>query len=354
MQIAVDAREVESHNPTGKGVWARGVIEELEKHGIDLIRITNEWAVGGGKWPVCTFLRWHFKTARWLKKDKPDLYLSPTSFIVPWLLGKKVPYAIVVHDLIAFENEPHDRKAKLIERLTLPRAIKNAKHIFTVSDTTKNALLKRFPKTNPEKVTTVYAGSTITQSPSPSPSPVPNPSPSPKYVLSISTLCPRKNQLRLIQSWNSLSYNVKKSVELILAGGRGWDDDEIVKLAEESDGVQWLGYVDDNQLVELMQNATVFAYPSLLEGFGIPVLDAMTLGIPVLTSNRSSLQEIAGDAALLINPESVDEITRGLERLIGDESLRRELAEKGKKRAEEFGWERTVDIIVESLKFMSC
>ena len=141
----VDAREAEKLNPTGKGVWAKNVIYELEKRNVELSRIGNPSSI------------WHLKTAKFLKNNVPDIYLSTTSFIVPYLLGKKVPYAIVVHDLIAFEKDRHDKKAKLIERFTLKRAARNAKIIFTVSDSTRLEFLKRFPDIDPNKVVSVYA-----------------------------------------------------------------------------------------------------------------------------------------------------------------------------------------------------
>lgn len=109
-----------------------------------------------------------------------------------------------------------------------------------------------------------------------------------------------------------------------------------------------LGNVQKEELQSLLCNAIALAYPSLCEGFGLPVLDALTAGIPVLTSNRSSLPEVAGNTAVLIDPRSTEEITKGLERLLTDISLRNELKEKGKKQAEKFSWQRTVDLMMEA------
>ncbi len=340
MIIAMDTREAEAPQPTGKGLWGRRVWEELQGREIDLLQL-DQLQVTSCKLKVL----WHWRVAREVKRRKPDVYLSPTSYIVPWLLGRNVKTAIVIHDLIVFDNEPHDKKAKLIERLLLPRVLKTAQWIFTVSDATKDDLLKRFPKTDPKKVTTVYEGPTVnelvtcnfkleTSSP---------------FILNIGTLSPRKNQLRLIKAYNALPEGLRSQTKLILAGGRGWDDEEIVKLAAESPNVEWKGYIDDENLTQLLTQATCLAYPSLKEGFGLPVLDAMTVGTPVLTSDRSSMKEIAGDAALLIDPTSVTETTKGLERMLTDDQLRESLTNKGLERAKVFSWEKTVDILLETI-----
>lgn len=401
MRIAIDIREALAESPTGKGMWTKHVLNELEKRDVEIITFpksdpttypTSPRLRGAGKL-IPKKLIWHWKTHLKIRSLKPDIYLSPTSYIVPWLLGKSVPTAVVIHDLIAFDREPHDKKAQLIERLTLPRVLKTAKWIFTVSEATKNDLLKRFPKTDPGKVTIVHAGPTLSKESKSASTSSTFPhvtfakvvnnerkqssnhdertsnvgqtedvrdihdNSSRKcngttlktcpYILSIGTLCPRKNQLRLIQAFNKLPDEIRKSHKLILAGGRGWDDEVIVKLAEESENVEWVGYVPDEELAELLKNAKLLAYPSLKEGFGFPVLDAMVMGIPVLTSDRSSMREIVGDAASLVDPESEGMIAEAMERLLSKESERKKLAEKGLERAKIYTWIGVVDKMLE-------
>ena len=336
----MDAREAEKLKPTGKGVWARNVIFELEKRNIEILRIGNHDSK-----KQKTSLMWHIKTAICLRNNKPDMYISPTSFIVPFLIGKKINYSRVVHDLIAFEKDKHDRKAKFIERLTLPRAARNAKFIFTVSNSTRDEFLKRFPDIEPEKVITVYSGSNINNFNYPK-----KRWGNEKYILSIGTLCPRKNQLRLIQAWNQIPENIKKYYKLIIVGGRGWNDKEIIDLIEKSEKVEWKGFTEFDEMMALLLNSTTFVYPSLMEGFGIPVLDAMTLGIPVITSNISSLKEISGNANLLVDPENIDNITEEIENALRSPELRNMLSISGKKRSEDFSWKKTVDLIVKYLK----
>jgi alpha-1,3-rhamnosyl/mannosyltransferase len=142
---------------------------------------------------------------------------------------------------------------------------------------------------------------------------------------------------------------MRNSHRLVLVGKRGWSDDEIVSLAHSVTHVEWMEYQTDDACERLLSAAVVFAFPSLYEGFGMPILDAFRTGVPVLTSEIGSMKEVAGDAALLVDPTSIDSIGQGLEKLLTDPELRAQFSLKGKKRAEEFSWAKTVDIFLESL-----
>ena len=161
-------------------------------------------------------------------------------------------------------------------------------------------------------------------------------------ILCVGALQLRKNTLALIRAFERLP----RGWRLILAGSPGHGFEETIKPAIEASfrrpDIELPGWVDDGALGRLYARASVFAFPSLDEGFGIPVLEAMAAGVPVLASATSSLPEVCGDAAVLVNPGDVEAIAAGLERLIGDESLRAGLIERGKLRAAEFTWERTV------------
>jgi len=171
-----------------------------------------------------------------------------------------------------------------------------------------------------------------------------------KTILCVATLCPRKNQLRLIEAFKLLPEKLRSTSRLILAGGRGWFDQPIVDAAASTENVQWLDYVSDEEYERLLSTCTVFAYPSLKEGFGIPALDALQRGVPVLTSDRSSLPEVAGSAALYVDPESVESIAQCLEILLTNDMMRGMLAEAGPVQATKFSWKRTVDLFLEVLR----
>jgi glycosyltransferase involved in cell wall biosynthesis len=283
---------------------------------------------------------WHRAVAKQVRSNAAiDLYVSPTSYIVPALLGRAKPHVIVVHDLIAFRDEPHDRKAKWIEKFTLKRAAFSAVHIVAVSGATKKDLLARHPSL--EYVTVVHAGPLRSQ-------PKKNIGDR-KTILCIGTLSPRKNQERLVRAYRQLPPDIRAKYDLLLAGARGWDDEDILKLAEETTGVSWADYVTDEEYEDLLTHCHIFALPSLYEGFGMQILDALQRGMPVLTSAEGSLAEVAGDAAYLVNPLEVSSIMEGLERLVKDTKLREELRHKGPKQAALFTWKRTVDVFLTAI-----
>jgi glycosyltransferase involved in cell wall biosynthesis len=164
-----------------------------------------------------------------------------------------------------------------------------------------------------------------------------------QFVLSLGAMEPRKNLPRLLQAFAALAPALRKDFRLVVAGAQGWLNgsvhEQVQRLGLE-ESVRFAGYIEQEDLAALYSLATVFAYPSLWEGFGLPVLEAMACGTPVLTSNVSSLPEVTGDAALLVPPSDVDAIAERLTRLLEDEQLRRELSERGYRRAAQFSWER--------------
>lgn len=347
MIIAFDAREAFADAKTGKGRWSIHLLRALREHA-DL-RITllcdaspsGEWQ-GFDRRVFPSGIRWHMAAARFLTSADIDAYVSPTSFIVPWIVGGRLPVLQVVHDMIAFRDDPHDRKATLLERLMLPRVAGSTAHVACVSDATKRDLLERFASMDSSNVSVVHAGPTVD---------VPADRESDgRTILCPGTLCPRKNQLRLIDAYERLPDSVRRRFILTLIGGRGWDDDEIVERASAVDGVEWKGYVSDDEYAEALSTCHALAFPSLYEGFGFPVLDAMRIGVPVLTSDRGSLGEVAGDAALVVDPESVDALSEGLSRLLTDDALRARLSRSGIRQAERFTWAETARHMKDALQ----
>lgn len=163
-----------------------------------------------------------------------------------------------------------------------------------------------------------------------------------RFILYTGTHEPRKNLVRLIRAWSTIA--AQTTQDLVLAGRTGWKTAPIRAEAERSphhDRIHFPGFIDDSDLPALMTAADVFAYPSLYEGFGIPVAEAMACGTPVLTSNTTSLPEVAGDAAVLVDPLDIDALADGLRRLVFDEVLRSDLRRKGLERAQGYSWECT-------------
>jgi len=173
------------------------------------------------------------------------------------------------------------------------------------------------------------------------------------YILFVSNIEPRKNIVSLITAFNLLKQKHKIEHNLVLIGQKGWHYQEIFAEIERSpwkDQIYHLDYLSDQEVALFYSKADVFVYPSHYEGFGLPVLEAMTLGAPVITSNTSSLPEVAGDAAILIDPNDSTCLAEAILQVISDSQLRQELIDKGKDRAKLFSWERTAKETLKAYK----
>jgi alpha-1,3-rhamnosyl/mannosyltransferase len=169
------------------------------------------------------------------------------------------------------------------------------------------------------------------------------------YMLFVGTIEPRKNLSRLVQAYTSLGAEEKrKAGELVLVGSAGWMGRRELTRVLSQQGVRWLGFLPQAELEAVYAAAGFFVYPSLYEGFGLPVLEAMARGLAVVTSRTSSLREVGEGVALLVDPEDPRDISIALGKMIADPDLRRELARKGKDRAAAFSWDRTVDLTLKA------
>lgn len=176
------------------------------------------------------------------------------------------------------------------------------------------------------------------------------------YVLSVGTLEPRKNLERLVQAYEALPANLRGECPLVLVGARGWRDSQLlsrVQALEAKGQARRLGYVPRPQLYDLYAAAAAFAYPSLYEGFGLPVLEAFASGTPVLTSCTTSLKEVSAGAALEVDPWSTESLVEGLRSLVGDRSLAERRAHAGLERAKEFSWPKCAEQTVAVYRALS-
>jgi len=166
-------------------------------------------------------------------------------------------------------------------------------------------------------------------------------SPSGNYILFVGSIEPRKNLLGLLKAYLLLPEYVKKDFQLLLIGYKGWGNQEIVERMDQLKGrVHYLGYLNNEELAALYRGASCLVFPSFYEGFGLPPLEAMACGCPVIVSNIASLPEVCGDAAYYVNPYDVESIAEGMYKVLTDEDLRRSLIEKGLERAKLFSWEK--------------
>ncbi len=269
-----------------------------------------------------------------------DLYHA-TDFVLPPTRARSL---LTVHDL-SFVRVPEAASPALKAYLdaVVPRSVKRADRILADSQATK-ADLQALYNTPADKITVLLSGVDARFHH------VNDPNvrakyeiPARPYIFSVGTVQPRKNYTRLIQALAVLRSR-GHDLDLVIAGGRGWLEDPIyasIRNVHMDDYVHFIGFADDADLPALYSAAHVTAVPSLYEGFGIPVLESMACGTPVVTSNVSSLPEVAGDAALMVTPTDLDALIDTLERLITEETLRSKLTAKGLARAKEFTWDRS-------------
>lgn len=283
------------------------------------------------------------------------IYIFPN--FIRWPLLNS-PSVIVVHDLSMFLYEEYALPANLkFMSRHLPPSIDKADLIVAVSKSTKQGLCDHF-NVDPAKVIVSMEAA----------------EPSlyyhrpdeevrqakgkygifGKYLLFVSTLEPRKNLEGLIAAFRNLPKTTRDGLSLVLVGGRGWQDDDIrtaIREAREAgDRVILPGYVDTEDLPRLYSGAEAFVFPSHYEGFGLPILEAMSCGTPVITGNNSSLPEAGGKAAMYIDSANQQDLTEAIKKMLSDRSLRERHIAKGYKQAATFSWEKSAGTVLEAIK----
>lgn len=166
----------------------------------------------------------------------------------------------------------------------------------------------------------------------------------PRYLLFMGTIEPRKNVAGLLRAFASLPETIRRQCPLVLAGGWGWRCDDVRRMLEEPpwrDQVRWLGYLCDEDLVAVANGAQVVVYPSFYEGFGLPPLEAMASGVPVITTHAGSLEEVVGQAAMIVDPADERQLARAIEQVLGDRDLANEYVRRGRERVRRYSWEET-------------
>lgn len=339
MKIGIDALKISAGQASGienylvnllKGFEEIGMTGEIKKYGSPVVINEN-------------FTR-HFMLPHRMDQDRLDLAHFPDHILPLWpLKAKKV---ITVHDL-AFKKYPqfYNMSKRWHKTWLTPGSIKKADKIIAVSSATKGDLIDLFG-TPEEKIKVIHNGiasifkllnlSNMEKEQKKK-----------KYgfkrlILFVGTIEPRKNLKTLIEAFDSFVEN-EPDLGLIVCGKKGWLCDGILNEISDHKMIRYLDYVPTQELVELYNLAEIFVYPSFYEGFGFPPLEAMACGTPVITSNTSSLPEVTGDAALLVDPADSRQIAEGITRLLNDKILRDDLIQKGLRRVKTFSWKKTAE-----------
>jgi glycosyltransferase involved in cell wall biosynthesis len=280
-----------------------------------------------------------------------DVLYSPDFVLPPTHARKKI---LTVHDL-SFKRVPETAVPNLKWYLegAVPRAVRRADMILADSQATRLDLIELFDAP-PDRVRTLYSGHESFFRPVSDPVELERVRRAyaldRPFILNVGTVEPRKNLARLIEAFSKLGASM--DLDLVIVGGRGWLDEEIYRAPEKfkvGARVHFLGFAPDADLPGLYSLAELFAFPSLYEGFGLPVLEAMACGAAVVTADNSSLPEVAGDAALLIDARDTDALTAAMARILNDGQLRAELRQKSLARAQLFSWEQSARQLLAAL-----
>jgi glycosyltransferase involved in cell wall biosynthesis len=319
IRTAIDT-SVLAQTRAGTARYLKGLLRELDRR--DDVVVSKRRFGGGGRAAAFT------RDAIWYplvlgREGDADVLHCPT-YRGP--LRARAPLVVTVHDLAVLRHpETFSRWTRTYSPRVVPRVLRAASRIIAVSDFTRRELVELLG-IKPDRITVVPNGvdDEFTRE---------GPSAPGDYVLAVGTLEPRKNLDRLVEAAR------RSDIELWVVGARGWGGVDV-----GGNGVRWLGEVDDTELARLYRGAVCLAYPSLYEGFGIPVLEAMACGVPVVTTRGSAMEEVADGAAVLVDAHDSAEIAAGIERAAAE---RDKLVARGLERAQAFRWEAVAGATVE-------
>ena len=273
-----------------------------------------------------------------LRRLRPDL-VHYTNYLAPAI--RTSPYVVSVHDMsLTRTPEHHTLKKRLLTASLVPRIARGSRLVLAPSESTRRDVIEDLGIAPSRVLSIPYAAAEMFK---PEPARPALPEAAAPYFLFVGTIEPRKNLLRLLDAFANFA-RVVPDVRLILVGERGWKCDDIYARAARPDIASrtvLTGYLPEAELPSLYSHALACVYPSLFEGFGFPVLEAMACGAPVITSNTTSLGEIGEGAAVLVDPLDTRALTQALIRIGSDPSLRQTLGRKGLARAADFSWART-------------
>jgi glycosyltransferase involved in cell wall biosynthesis len=349
--IAIDIREAVHPEPAGKGIYNLKTTQELIKNkDIKWVLLSDRQTKifkSSNNVKVVVLkqkgIKWHFAAAKYAKQNKVDHYFAPTSYITPKLLGK-IPYTVVVHDLISFMfPKDHPFKPKTIEKVFLPLILKKAASIVTVSENTKEDLLHLFPKTDEEKISVSYNGVNLKE--------FKKSDKKEETIFSVGTLIPRKNIITLVRAFNLIQKDIPHT--LLIGGGKGAAYDEIKKYIKDhklEKRVKMLGYVSNDDLKKYYSSAEIFVYPSLYEGFGIPILEAFASACPVVCSNNSSIPEVVGECAVMFRSMDHEDLSKKMLYLLKSKEDQEIYVKNGLERVKQFTWSKVGKRLLKVLK----
>lgn len=287
----------------------------------------------------------HMLITAMLLKERLNVFHAPANTL-PLTYPKTS--VITIHDLAIYKNPAWFPSQILSTKLLVPQSLKHASHIISVSHSTKQDLREIFG-VSPRKITVIHEAPFVTRInvKDKNVDVIAKFRLTKPYMLFIGTIDPRKNLENLLDAFILLRKTPElQKYQLIFAGGKGYKSEQFFEaLKQRSLGrsAKYLGYITHNEKIALLKNSALFVFPSLYEGFGLPVLEAMSLGVPVVTSNVSSLPEVAGGAAQLVDPNSVKDIAKGMKRVLTTPALVERMLRLGHEQADAHTWDTVAE-----------
>jgi len=354
MMIGVDARPISYPPLTGIGVYLSSLLQAIQEldqenhyylisNGAIHFEVVNpKWHKIEGRFPQrkISTLWMQCCVPRIASALKLDLFWGPRHQL-PLFMRTNVKMVLTVHDIVhVLFPRTMSLPNLVVERLLMRRSIGRADYVIADSISTASGIQEHY-QVRPAKIGVVYPGgptlSEHVHSPIPDDEILPG-----KYFLFVGTLEPRKN-LRAILSAFALLDAEREDANLVVVGNIGWKTKDVMNLMKAHryrSRIHFMGYVDADRLSFIYRKALCLIYPSLYEGFGFPILEAMTYGVPVITSNVSSMPEVAGDAALLVDPNDVKGLADAMNKILENGDMRNIMISKGYERMRKFSWKR--------------
>ncbi len=371
MKIIVNTRLLISNQLSGIGWFSyhtlKRIVQQHPKHQFIFLfdrKFDEQFIFGSNVTPevifpptrhaVLSYIWLEYAIISTFKKHKPDIFFSPDGYLS--LKIDTIPSLPVIHDL-NFEHYPKDIRFfdRIFYKHFLPKYAKHAKRILTVSEFSKADIATCY-NISPNKIDVAYNGANEIYKP------VTEEvkktikykiTDSCDYFVFIGVLVPRKNVVRMLLAFEEFKKTSGSNVKLVIVGQKLFLTSEIEIAYAKSNfknDIIFTGHVSPEELKDILGSALSLLYVSYFEGFGIPIVEAMNAEVPVITSNITSMPEVAGDAALLVDPFSVESITTGMLQIYNDKKLRESFVEKGRIRRKEFSWDKTAEQVWRSIE----
>ncbi len=309
----------------------------------DISANVKELIIPKGNFLGAAAYRLFMQIPRIVSKKNMDIVLEPRHF-GPFNLPKRIKRVTFIHDLSPLHHpEWHQFVSRTLQRIMLPSILRKSDYVLTNSNYTRDDIVKHFPITKNKITTTLLAKESFFK-PSTNSQSLEELGITQPYLLHVGTIEPRKNLSLLVNAFNTIKHNFPSPLQLVFVGKKGWKSSSFFEKLDRSpfqSAIKIVGYIARETLIDLYSNAEAFVYPSLFEGFGLPLVEAMACGCPIISSNAACLPEITGPAGLHFSPTSEAQLVKQLQLVLNSPTKQKELRQLSLQQAATFHWDKT-------------